>query len=396
MIRLRVLLTDGEQRSTLAATRSLGSAGHQVFVASTRPRSLAAASRHANGEFGVPDPLLEPEPFAREIRTLARELEIDILIPMTEPSALAILCRVSQMTDLLVPMPDAQTFRAISDKARVAAVAADLGIRVPEQRLVESRFEGMEDAAEFTFPSVLKPTRSIGEAGGERRKLTVQYVQDADSFRRAMRELPEAAFPLLMQQRIVGPGTGIFLLLWDGERLATFAHRRLREKPPSGGVSVYGESTVADPGLVEQSHALLRRFGWQGVAMVEYKLDARTGTPYLMEVNGRFWGSLQLAIDAGVDFPTLLLRAASGERFPPVETYRTGCRLRWWWGDVDHLIARIRHSRAALALPPDAPSTKSVILEFLKVWRRGERNEVFRWSDPSPFLRETSHWLLRR
>ncbi len=51
--------------------------------------------------------------------------------------------------------------------------------------------------------------------------------------------------------------------------------------------------------------------------MVEFKADARTGTPYLMEINGRFWGSLQLAIDAGVDFPAILVAAALGAPIPP-------------------------------------------------------------------------------
>lgn len=75
---------------------------------------------------------------------------------------------------------------------------------------------------------------------------------------------------------------------------------------------MYRESVVADPALVERSRRLLARLNWQGVAMVEYKIDASTGMPYLMEINGRFWGSLQLAIDAGVDFPRLLLEVATG------------------------------------------------------------------------------------
>ena len=40
-----------------------------------------------------------------------------------------------------------------------------------------------------------------------------------------------------------------------------------------------------------------------GVAMVESQRRARWPRLYLMEVNCRFWGSLQLAIDCGVDFP---------------------------------------------------------------------------------------------
>jgi predicted ATP-grasp superfamily ATP-dependent carboligase len=227
-------------------------------------------------------------------------------------------------------------------------------------------------------------------------KLSVAYASDEEALKERLATLPAAAYPVLLQQRVVGPGIGVFLLVWGGELVASFAHRRLREKPPSGGVSVYSESVPLDPQMLERCRALLARFGWRGVAMVEFKIDAVTGTPYLMEVNGRFWGSLQLAIDAGVDFPTLLLAASSGQPCSPAPDYRTGVRLRWWWGDVDHLIARLRRSRAALALSADAPGRWHVLRDFLRLPRRMERNEVCRLDDPWPFVRETIDWLRRR
>jgi predicted ATP-grasp superfamily ATP-dependent carboligase len=204
--------------------------------------------------------------------------------------------------------------------------------------------------------------------------------------------LPEAAYPILLQRRIVGPGSGIFLLVWDGKLVASFAHRRLREKPPAGGVSVYSESVPADPMLVEQGFRLLCHFGWQGVAMLEFKTDRSTGRRYLMEVNGRLWGSLQLAVDAGVDFPALLVGCALGDT-PVSPGYRVGMRNRWWWGDVDHLLTRLRRSAADLGLPPGAPSRGQVLLDFLRVWRPGDRNEILRLTDPMPFVRETLGWL---
>ena len=84
--------------------------------------------------------------------------------------------------------------------------------------------------------------------------------------------------------------------------VAFFAHKRLRERPPWGGVSVLSESAEPDPRLKALARQLLDDACWHGVAMVEFKV-APDGTPYLMEINTRFWGSLQLAIDAGVDFP---------------------------------------------------------------------------------------------
>jgi predicted ATP-grasp superfamily ATP-dependent carboligase len=187
------------------------------------------------------------------------------------------------------------------------------------------------------------------------------------------------------------------LLLWDGELKAQFAHQRLSEKPPSGGVSVYRESVSIDEGLRDLSRALLDRFGWRGVAMVEYKRDSATGQPYLMEVNGRFWGSLQLAIDAGVDFPRILVASALGDRTEEMPSYRVGVRSRWWWGQIDNLVGRVRRSAAIDPLPPDTRSTGRAFGDLLLgPLRRADYEEVLRWTDPGPFWNETIRWIGRR
>ena len=132
--------------------------------------------------------------------------------------------------------------------------------------------------------------------------------------------------------------------------------------------------------------------------MVEYKLDAETGVPYLMEINGRLWGSLQLAVDAGVDFPALLVQAALGEHPQPVTTYRSGVRLRWEWGEVDHLLASLFHSPVAMTPTSGMRGTRrlAAIANFLRGFGRGQQAEVFRTNDPRPFLRETADWFRRR
>jgi predicted ATP-grasp superfamily ATP-dependent carboligase len=129
--------------------------------------------------------------------------------------------------------------------------------------------------------------------------------------------------------------------------------------------------------------------------MLELKRDSATGVAYVMEVNGRLWGSLQLAIDAGVDFPKLLVDAALGHAAGAPPPYRPGVRLRWWWGDVNHLLARLRHSPERLSLPPNAPSRGQLVREFLG-WHRRNRNETLRLDDPRPFLVDTMQWLAGR
>lgn len=394
-----VLITDGEERAALAVVRSLGRAGYAPYICSPRDRPLAGGSRHVRGEALVPDPLADPAGYVERVKELISAWKIELLLPITEPSLLALLPARDEMGARLIA-PDASSFLSVSDKSRVLRVAKDVGIAVPLQWQIDAR-EGIEGAlAEVsTFPVVIKPARSVGgdaESAGGRVRCGVSHAATSGELIARLGALPDAAFPVLVQQRIVGPGVGVFLLVWEGELLASFSHRRLREKPPSGGVSVYSESIPMDPELLTRSRRLLEHFGWSGPAMVEYKVDAASGEPYLMEVNGRFWGSLQLAIDAGVDFPSLLLEAASGGRRERVHDYNTGVRLRWWWGDFDHLLARLRRSPASLALPSGAPGRMRVVGEFLRLWRAGERNEVLRLDDPGPFVRETRNWLLRR
>jgi predicted ATP-grasp superfamily ATP-dependent carboligase len=286
----------------------------------------------------------------------------------------------------------------VNDKALLMARAPEAGIAVPQQLVLETASQRSAlDAAELRFPLVIKPSRSVASgSGGRLTKLGVLHAADAAQLSQVLEALLPEAYPVLLQQRIVGPGIGVFLLVWNGETKAVFSHRRIREKPPSGGVSVYRESIPADPALVARSRALLDMFGWNGVAMIEYKLDARDGTPYLMEINGRFWGSLQLAVDAGVDFPALLVQLALGESVAPVTSYRTGIRSRWWWGDVDHLLARLRRSDRRLALPPGSPGKLATLASFALLWRPGDRNEIFRWNDSRPFFWETMQWLQGR
>ena len=392
-----VLLTDGEERAALAAVRSLGRAGYSVFVCSARERSLAGASRYARAEALVPSALSDPERFTDGVEVLVRKWNVQVLLPVSEASLLALLPARSRFTDTCIPFPAAEVFKAISDKGHVLRCAKQLGIAIPTQHTLASAQEAdFVREQELTFPVVVKPTRSVVDDRMERVKTRVRYAADHAALLSVLADLPESAYPVLLQQRVVGPGIGVFLLRWHGKLVATFAHRRIREKPPSGGVSVYRESIEANPELVERSSALLASLGWDGVAMAEYKLDGASGTPYLMEVNGRLWGSLQLAIDAGVDFPALLVAAGLGEEAVPQGDYKIGVRSRWWWGDVDQLLLRLRRNRRELDLPPRSPGALRSLLQFLILWRPGDCSEVLRLGDWRPFLRESLDWFARR
>jgi predicted ATP-grasp superfamily ATP-dependent carboligase len=393
---MRILVTDGEQRSSLAVVRSLGRAGHKVIVSSVSGSSLSGASRFAAQELALPDPLSEPLLFGEELVGLLASQDVDVLIPMTEASLRVALPLRSRFGNVIVPFPAIEVFERASDKAGLTEEARAVGVAVPGQVVLTSHDCSPIDLVDLRFPLVLKPTTSIYQEGGRQRKTSVLHVSSRSELTESLRELPGPAFPVLAQRRIEGPGIGIFLLRWDGTTRAVFAHRRIREKPPSGGVSVFRESIEPAKEWVEQAEDLLEALDWEGVAMVEFKQDSSTGQLVLMEVNGRFWGSLQLAIDSGVDFPRLLLDCATGSLPGQIQSGRSGIRLRWELGEVDYLLARLRRSDEELHLPPNEPSRTRAVLSIIRPWIPGERWEVLRPSDPKPFLRELALWIRGR
>jgi predicted ATP-grasp superfamily ATP-dependent carboligase len=196
-----------------------------------------------------------------------------------------------------------------------------------------------------------------------------------------------------LQRFIPGRGCGVCVLVSkDGSLAAEFAHERLRDYRPTGSGSVLRRSVAVNRHLREISLKLLRHIGAHGIAMVEFRIDDRTGDPYLMEINGRFWGSLQLAVDAGVNFPLLLVDQALG-RSVVLPRYSENVILRWWLGDL------IRTMRVLKGRPAGYigvfPSRVSALREFFGPQPKGTRSEVLRWTDCWPGLIEPLSFLRR-
>ena len=163
-----------------------------------------------------------------------------------------------------------------------------------------------------------------------------------DTFWRANPDLIDRGALPLVQEHIDGTGHGYYALADDGVVLAHFMHRRLHEVPPSGGPSAMAAS-FRDPRLRELGERFFAATHWTGVAMVEFKRRRRDGEYYLIEVNPKFWGSLDLSIAAGVDFPYLLYRLLAGD--PAVVTqghYRDDCVFRWLTMDLAYAVATRR------------------------------------------------------
>jgi len=382
----RVLVTDGETRAALACVRALSARGHRVHVAGATVRCLAAASRHATGSHAVGDPSIDPQGFAERLASTASAIGADLVLPVTEVS-LGSIYAFGVAERCVVACPERTAYEAAVDKQALLERGARLGLATPRSLLVRDVARLSSLPADFGYPVVLKARRSRFWDGARWVVGEARVLHRPEDLERA-RSAPGFGGGALLQEFVPGRGEGVFLLCERGRTLARFAHRRLREKPPGGGVSVLSEAIAPDPELLAGSERLLRELEWTGVAMVEFRRTPG-GPALLMEINPRLWGSLQLAIDAGVDFPSLWVARLRGAT-PPVVEARLGTRTRWLLGDLDHLLIALRHRAVRGQLGKSVPG---LLRDFVASFFDGTRLEVLRRDDWRPFLRELRDWL---
>lgn len=342
---MRVIVTDADYKNSLSAIRNLGRHGVSVVAASSRRVAQGFLSKYADSHFIYPP----PDDERRFIETILREVsarQVDLVLPVGDVTT-RILSRHKERVSAAAALPvaDWPAMEIASNKSRALELARSLSIPVPSQ------FSTV-DAVE-RFPVVVK-----GSLGSGR----VRYVHDREELKRHVKG------DVVIQELIQGDAYGLFALFDHGRERAVFMHRRLREYPVTGGASTAAES-VRDPVLQELGLRLLRALEWHGVAMVEFKRDTRDGQFKLMEINAKFWGSLDLAIAAGVEFPWLALQLGLGKLDESEVTYQTGVRFRWVFEDFMHTLAEPRDFAV-----------------FIRDFRDPSVQSDLSWDDPKPHI----------
>lgn len=386
-----VLVLDGHTTQALACVRSLGRAGHPVFVASERRWPLAAWSRYCRESIRLP---AETMPAYAELRHWALRRGVRVVLPLTERACL--LCNAGAEAwrtagIVLGCGPNEMLLRAF-DKGQTLARAAACGIAIPPTRFPTSLAEYRAAALELGFPCVVKARFSYAWNDG---RLVpdpgVAYVASLENLEPTVLARRQGDRWPLLQRYVPGQGKGIFALSDHGRVVAWFAHERLRDVRPSGSGSSLRRSIPLDPRLQGAAARLLDDLRWHGPAMLEFRDDG-VREPWLMEVNGRFWGSLQLAVAAGADLPLQWIRILMRHPAPapPIDVsgapYRPGVTLRWLWGDVKRLV------HIASGPPPGYPGSYPRLWQGLRevLGRQpvGTRLETWDPRDPWPALAE--------
>jgi len=320
----KVLITDANSRRSLAVARSLGRRGIRVIAGNDKPYGLTYASKYCAGRMTYPHPQKHPAECATVLLDNLRRGRYDHFFPMSDDVVRLVANRFEEFSSAApLLLPDPRSLKTALNKGETIRFAAARGFSHPRTFFVEDLGDLRRLKHEIPYPAVIKPRRGSGAEGivfvKKPEHLTGQYLRIHRRY----------SYPLI-QEMIPhrSPKYGVHCLFNRlGELRAAVVHWFSRQYPTRGGPGSCFE-TVDRPDILEQGVQLLQELGWKGVAQVEFLEDIRDGALKLMEINSRFWDSLQTAIQAGVDMPYMLFRAGTEGDVEPRLEYRTGevCR----------------------------------------------------------------------
>ncbi|MGH8213158.1 MAG: ATP-grasp domain-containing protein [Rhodanobacteraceae bacterium] len=369
MAKPKILILDGRSP---AATECVLALAKSCEVHLAVPGGRCFSDRNVTRILSQPD---TPDALREWAQDLFDRERYRLVVPSTEISLHAMKSgKLSPALRASMAIPEEESIDVALNKLRTVAVAAQLGIPVPAGSLVTS----LEDLApEPQYPVVIKPLHSKLWVRGEMWSFSAHICPDRESVLAACAALfPHT--PAIEQEYFHGRGIGVEVLFERGELRWWFAHERIHVLPVTGGASTYRRSIEPPEALLKATEALLSHLRWHGVAMVEFKV-APDGDFRLMEINPRLWGSLPLAVAAGVDFPSGLLRLACNQALGAQPRYRRGLYMRHLARDLVWYAQSWKERGNPLLIKPLRAADW---WGFLRVPIGSERWDFFRWRNP--------------
>ena len=279
-----------------------------------------------------------------------------------------------------------------ADKFKTISLAHSLEIPVPETVLIQSVDDLRSTAAHFNFPVVIKPRFSARWKGNRAILGSVSYAYSLDDLKRKVDQRLNETGDVLVQQFVSGEGIGFSCLATEENICLPFMWLRLREIDPRGSGSSARRSIPLMAQVQQFSSVLVKEIGLEGIAMVEFKRPHNSASPVLMEINARPWGSLQLPISCGIDYPTHLVDWLLNAKRPPREIeYNQNITCRRLISELTHLEHTFRGTPPGW--PVQYPSFFWTLLKILVPWYPGMRYDDVWLSDPRPGFAGLTGWF---
>jgi D-aspartate ligase len=341
----RPVLLLGGGASTLAAARSLGSAGIPVYV-SGRAGCRAMRSRHCRLALPVPDNMEAPQYWETIlISTPDPELAGCVIMVGCDESLEFVEAHEAELRKLYVVeefLPDLR--RAMLDKLDTLTLARQAGVPTPNFWAVDTAEDVVAIRSELRFPVMVKPLNSLTFMAEFGRKLFIVREDFAEVVEK-VRLCRERGHQVMVVEMIPGPDSLLSSYYTyrtsDGTILYNYTKSVIRRWPVNRGGACFHQSEWL-PETAEIGRRMFDGIGWQGIGNVEFKRDMRDGQLKIIEVNGRLTAGHPLVTRGGAPIDLIIYCHLTGQVLPRFDSYSQTLRL---WDPLRDFMAFLQLRR---------------------------------------------------
>lgn len=317
-------------------------------------------------------PLHPAGAFVDSVRAVAERHRYDVVFGAGEAEVLALSAGRDRLPAVFPHAPHDVVRRAL-DKDELGRAAAKVGIAVPD--------EADPEILDETTPVVVKARMHANpDLPGSPPRIDSTVVVGRTAVRRRIAEITSAGGEPQVQVFHEGRLVAYAAVRGPDGVVARSLQRAVRIWPPRAGASSRAVTVPLDPSLVRRCDALLAELDWFGLAELQFQVGA-DAVPRLIDLNGRFYGSLSLAVAAGANLPAIWGDLALGRAPAAVVRARPG--VRYHWGTAD-LRRALRERRGGLL--GDVVDTAAYAL--------GAVHSVAQLRDPGPAVARLTGGLL--
>lgn len=330
-----LVLTLGRARGSLAAVRALGQAGWIVGVGSPEAKGMVAASRWCHRDHLVPRPRGDAQPFVDAVREAVAEGGYDVVFGGGDDWMLALATYRDQIPAHVAHPPVAE-LKAALDKVNLSRHATAAGLAAPR---TEPATEAVIDR--WSGPVVVKCRTHWYPGQQHWHRIETRRYPDASSALRRVQRIQEAGLEPVLQEVIDGTLGALIGLMHEGRLVGRVQQETTALWPTPSGVSSRAFTVSVDEVLASQAETLLADLGWEGLVELQFLTDPQ-GTPHLIDLNGRFYGSMALANAAGANLADAWARQVLGHPLPRMQDASPGVSFVWSAGDLRRAFAERR------------------------------------------------------
>ncbi|MDQ2982468.1 MAG: ATP-grasp domain-containing protein [Actinomycetota bacterium] len=365
---IAVILAGDDHYGSLAGLRALRQAGYEPWLATHRSPTYSTRSRTSAGIIHVPGPRGGDSEFVDAIAEAAVRTNAKVVLPGSEVTLVALAeGRAKLPPGLAVGAPAPEIVARATDKAELTRRVEEAGLLVPPTREL-SRGDLESTNPDLTFPAVVKPVRTKTFTARGFHHGRVHRVENRAELERVTKSLPGDRW--LVQPYLQGRLAAVAGVAWEGELVCAVHQVALRIAPADTGISAFAVTIPRDEAIEAGIVRLLRGLEWSGLFQAQF-INAADGD-YLIDFNPRMYGSLALAVAAGLNLPAIWVELLLGRK-PEVGDYRVGVRYRAEEKDVRALVRELLTGRRGEALQGLLPRPDTV-------------HAVFSVRDPLPVL----------